>query len=156
MICSTMAFGRRYVERPVKAVPNGPPRLRALPPWTVRPPEGYHLPFRITSTSRGESHHEVFMSDSSSLPRRFETRWGDRYRIRYRVIAVELKNGRYFDQIVASEGCIIEVFRIQGDSFCAGGNRVRDRQSTGISEKASDIRVKRGAAARSPFGALTE
>jgi len=27
----------------------------------------------------------------------------------YQVIAVELKDGRYFDQVVASEGCIIEV-----------------------------------------------
>ena len=29
--------------------------------------------------------------------------------IGYQVISVELKNGRYFDQVVASEGCIIEV-----------------------------------------------
>jgi hypothetical protein len=27
----------------------------------------------------------------------------------YQVISVELKNGRCFDQVVASEGCIIEV-----------------------------------------------
>ena len=29
--------------------------------------------------------------------------------IGYQVVSVELKDGRYFDQVVASEGCIIEV-----------------------------------------------
>jgi hypothetical protein len=37
------------------------------------------------------------------LKRRGETGIG------YQVIAVELKDGRCFDQVVASEGCIIEV-----------------------------------------------
>jgi len=29
--------------------------------------------------------------------------------IGYQIVSVELKDGRYFDQVVASEGCIIEV-----------------------------------------------
>lgn len=29
--------------------------------------------------------------------------------IGYQVVSVELKDGRFFDQVVASEGCIIEV-----------------------------------------------
>ena len=29
--------------------------------------------------------------------------------IGYQVVSVELKDGRYFDQVVASQGCIIEV-----------------------------------------------
>lgn len=29
--------------------------------------------------------------------------------IGYQIVSLELKNGRYFDQVVVSEGCIIEV-----------------------------------------------
>ena len=29
--------------------------------------------------------------------------------IGYQIVSVELKDGRYFDQVVVSEGCIIEV-----------------------------------------------
>ena len=38
-----------------------------------------------------------------SLKRSSETGIG------YQVVSVELKDGRFFDQVVASEGCIIEV-----------------------------------------------
>jgi hypothetical protein len=37
--------------------------------------------------------------------------------IGYQVIAVELKDGRSFDQVLASEGCIIEVRGFEGIPF---------------------------------------
>jgi hypothetical protein len=39
--------------------------------------------------------------------------------IGHQVISVELKDGRFFDQVLASEGCIIESPWVYGNSFCA-------------------------------------
>jgi hypothetical protein len=45
------------------------------------------------------------------IPRRF----GDQLKlakeagIGYQIVSIELKDGRYFDQVITSEGCIIEV-----------------------------------------------
>jgi len=63
--------------------------------------------------------------------------------IGYQVISVELKNGRYFDQVVASEGCIIEVRGYEGIPFAPEeiASVIVNHKRWNFRE-ASDIRVK--------------
>jgi len=63
--------------------------------------------------------------------------------IGYQVIAVELKDGTCFDQVLASEGCIIEVRGYEGIPFASEeiASVIVNHKRWNFRE-ASDIRVK--------------
>jgi len=67
--------------------------------------------------------------------------------IGYQVISVELKDGRCFDQVVASEGCIIEVRGYEEIPFAPEevASVIVNHKRWNFRE-ASDLRIKRRAA----------
>lgn len=104
-------------------MPEGPSErfltgLRAFAALDGKATRRYHVSFSIRSTSRGESHHDGFRIPQACLD---DLKRGGEKGIGsdIGVIAVELKNGRYFDQIAAPARAASSSARIQGDSFCA-------------------------------------
>jgi len=67
--------------------------------------------------------------------------------IGYQVVAVELKDGRSFEQVATSEGCIIEVRGFKGIPFSADEIvSVRVNHKTWNFREASDSRARARAA----------